>query len=132
MEDELSRRVGGLEQWQSRTDERIGHIEEGVKKTEEGIGRANEGVQLLIERDARRPQPTNLRTVAITLASACGVAGALGGFVYWFIAHSPAVTDLRARLTELDNPRVGRVPGLERRVDTLEGWSPKVLSQRRR
>jgi hypothetical protein len=47
--------------------------------------------------------------------------------VWWLIGNAPAVQDLDRRITRLDDPEIGRVPRLEKRVDTLTGWGAKVV-----
>ena len=120
MSDDLDHRVGQLEVGQAETKQRLGHIETTVEKTSRGMDQ-------LLERDARRPEPASIRTVFFTVVSCLAGCGVIAGFVWWVVAASPAVTSLTERLTELDHPRVGRVPTLERKVDVLGGWKPRVF-----
>ena len=126
MSDEqiIQKRIGGLEQRQARTEERIEHIESAVNETKEGV-------RMLLDRDARRPEPANWRTVLLTLASVIALMGSIGGMVWWFIEHSPAVTSVTRRVYDLDNPRTGRVTTLEGKVKVLGGWRPRVTVRHR-
>ncbi len=73
-DDQIQKRIGGLEQRQARTEERIEHIESAVNETKEGV-------RMLLDRDARRPEPANWRTVLLTLASVIALMGSIGGMV---------------------------------------------------
>ena len=125
MTDEIiQKRIGGLEQRQARTEERIEHIETAVNETKDGV-------RVLLDRDARRPEPANIRMVLVTLVAMIGLVGSVAGMSWWFIEHSPSVTQVTRRVYDLDNPRTGRVTTLEGQVQNLGGWQPHVVRRRR-
>jgi hypothetical protein len=129
----LEGRVGEVEREQARQGERLGRIESDV-------GKIGTGVERLLERDAKRPQALSWGTIAATAGGLIGVA-AVG---WWLIGTSPAVQDLRERIadvkaaldrrvdtvekdvTRLNDPEIGRVPALERKVRELDQWTPRV------
>lgn len=108
-------------------EDRVGHLEvsSAQLRTEVGaiklsVADVGSDVKRLLERDARRPQPVTLQVVAITCSSLAAVAAV----VWWLIGTAPAVMELGRRMDRLDDPQVGRVPALERRIETLTGWNP--------
>jgi hypothetical protein len=113
--DLIEERVGKLELGQARQETRLERIEVDLSKV--GMG-----VEKLLEREAKRPEPTTWKNVAGTLGATFTVIGALAVFVWWFIAASPVVLDLDRRLTRLDDPDVGRVTRVEKEI----GWTARV------
>lgn len=115
----IEERVGTLEAQVAAQGVKIGHIETIATETQQGV-------KTLLERDAARPSPMTGKAIIATLLT----TGALVGMVYvaawWMVSISPAVKRLDERLTELDHPRMGRVPVVERKIETLEGWAPRV------
>ncbi len=111
----LEERVGQLEQEQFRQGERLGRVEGDV-------GEIKSGVRQLLERQATAPAALTWKTIAAT----CGSGVAVAYVVWWLIGSSPAVVDLSKRLDRLDDPIVGRVPAVERRIDKLDSWTTTV------
>lgn len=129
----LEQRVGELETGQARQEVRLGRIESDV-------GKIGTGVEKLLERDARRPQAMSWATVV----GACGGIATVAVVGWWLIGSSPAVrelhdkisdkareierqvADVNRRVDRLDDPEIGRVPTVERKVRDLEIWQPKV------
>lgn len=118
----LEERVGTLEREQARQGAKLDHLS-GV------VGEVSSGVKTLLERDARRPQALSWGVIAATAGGLIGVA-AVG---WWLIETSPAVRELNGRIdkvnervTRLDDPEIGRVPAVERKVHELDQWAPRV------
>lgn len=111
----LEDRVGQLEQEQFRQGERLGRVEGDV-------GEIKSGVRQLLDRQASAPAALTGKTIAATCASLVSIAVV----VWWLIGASPAVVDMGKRLDRLDDPTVGRVPSMERRLDKLDGWQATV------
>jgi len=109
----LEDRVGQVEQVVARQGAKLEAIEGYVHK----IGR---GVETLLERDARRPAAVTFQTVAIT----CAALASIAGVVWWLIGTSPAVLELRDRMSKIDDPDVGRVPRIERELEKAGTWQP--------
>ena len=116
---ELETRVGAVERDLVRQGEQLSQVRAEVRVVGEGVNR-------LLDRDAKRPDAITSRTVATTLIAAGTIVTMLGGFTWWLIAHSPAVASLEQRLTRLDDPEMGKVPSLERRVDRMGQWETVV------
>ena len=112
-------RMHSVETELARQGTRLGHLETGMLK-------AVDGVEKRLERDARRPSPMNLPTVLTTLVAAAGTMGAIGAFVWWIVATSPAVQALDQRLTRLDDPETGRVTTL---ANSILPWSPRAAKK---
>jgi hypothetical protein len=53
------------------------------------------------------------------------------GVVWWLIGTSPALMELGRRMDRLDDPQIGRVPAIERRLETLTGWHPAPVVKSR-
>lgn len=117
---DVHERVGNLETTVARQGERMTHMERTLEHT------AN-GVDQLLQRDAQRPEPASLKTVVATLLTTGAAVGMLGGFTWWLVASAPIVQELDKRMDRLDDPVVGRVPALERKVKRLEGWEPRIV-----
>lgn len=100
-------------------------VELGAVK--QGVDRLSSGMDTLLAREARAPRPLTFQTVALT----CTALAAIAGVGWWLIGTSPAVQDLVRRVDRLDDPVVGRVPALERRVETLTGWGPVAVTKGR-
>lgn len=115
----LQDRVGNVEQELARQGERIGVLSHDVT-------RIGAGVDKLLERETRRPQAITWTAIGAT----CGGLVSIAIVVWWLISSSPAVQDITRRLDKLDDPQIGRVPALEKRVDKLEGWAPQVRAGR--
>ncbi|CAN1722005.1 protein of unknown function [Hyphomicrobium sp. 1Nfss2.1] len=114
--DLLENRVGEVEREQARQGARLERIELDMSK-------ANAGIDKLLERDQKRPQAITWPAIA---GVACGLA-AVATVGWWLIGSAPAVQDLDRRLSKLDDPDIGRVRVLERRIDKLDGWQPNVV-----
>jgi hypothetical protein len=110
-QETLEHRVGEVEREQARQGAKLDHL------TRE-VGDVATGVKTLLERDARRPQAMTWGTIAATAGGLIGVA-AVG---WWLVGTSPAVQELKERLTKLDDPEVGRVTRVEKEL----GWTPRV------
>lgn len=91
------------------------------------VSEVGSDVKQLLAREAKRPPQLTLQVVAVTCAGIASIAGV----VWWLIGTAPAVVDLARRMDRLDDPVVGRVPGLEKRVDTLTGWGPVQVTKGR-
>lgn len=111
----LEGRVHDLEREQARQGAVQARLVDEVKDV-------SSGVKQLLERQAGAPSTLTGKTIAATCGGLVGVAYV----VWWLIGASPAVVDLRSRVDELDNPRVGRVPAMERRLEKLDAWTPRV------
>lgn len=120
----LEDRVGKVELEQARQGAVLERVQQDVKS----IGT---GVEKLLERDARRPEPTTLKGVAATLATAATAVGSVGFFVWWFVGTSPVIDEIRTverqletRVMRLDDPEIGRVTRLEQekseRFDSID------------
>lgn len=128
---ELEGRVGKVEDGLARlsADVRVlAHDQVGLK---EQVGEIGQGVKQLLDRDAKRPDALTGKTILATLITTGAAVTMLTGFVWWMIASAPAVQDLDRRVTDLDHPKRGAVPALERRVETIEGWRATTTVQRR-
>ena len=133
----LWRRLGRVETDMARQGARLDDVDRrlgGIERTQE---LTKGGVEELLRRDAGRPQPTSWKAAATTVVTLIAGIGAIAGFSWWFVATSPAVIDLGKRLdglaaaidkrlTRVDDPEIGRLPRVEKRLDDLERWSPKV------
>lgn len=144
MSDNHEKRLSDVEREQVRQGERLGRIESDV-------GKIGAGVERLLERDAKRPPQMTWSTIGATAGGLAAVA-AVG---WWLVGSAPAVQALKseigdarqalkseisdarqalkeelgavsARVTRLDDPEIGRVPAVERRVRELEAWQPRV------
>lgn len=111
----LEERVGRLEQEQVRQGEQI----VGLRAEVGGVG---QDVKQLLARDAARPEGLTWKALAGLCAGAITIA-IVGG---WLIAMSPAVLELDRRVSRLDDPTVGRVQAVERRLEKLDGWGARV------
>lgn len=130
-------RVGSLERETARHGEQLGRLSADLGHVRQSVADVGADVKELLGREARRPGTPTLQTIALT----CGGISAIGAVVWWLIAQSPAVQELRDRMGRLDDPTVGRVPALERRTDrhdsrlerieTLDGWAPAVVRRGR-
>lgn len=118
----LEERVGQLEQEQFRQGERLVRVEGDVSYVKTEVSYVKAGVDKLLERQASAPTALTGKTIAAT----CGSIVAVAYVVWWLIGSSPAVVDLSRRLDRLDDPQVGRVPAVERRIDKLDGWTATV------
>lgn len=107
----VDERLGAVEREQARQGERMGRIEGDLSKV-------SSGVEKLLERDAMRPQPMTLTTIAAT----CSAAIAIGAVVWWLIGAAPAVQSLERRIDRLDDPDIGRVTRVEKEL----GWAARV------
>lgn len=112
---ELDGRVGALEREQARLGERVESVDRKVDVVQIGIDK-------LLERDAAKPAGLTARTIAAT----CGGLASVAIVVWWLIGSSPAVEQLRERVLKLDDPQVGRVPALEKKVERLGTWQVRV------
>lgn len=117
--NELEERVHKSETQLVRLGLRLEHVEQSV-------GEINVGVKSLLERAAARGDPLSWRGIAGAVVTTCAVLMALGGLVSWGIAVSPVVQDHERRLTKLDDPDVGRVTALERRMTDAKSWATSV------
>jgi len=116
----IDERVGHVEREQARQGQELRHVSSELGSVKASVSDVGHDVKKLLEREARRPAPMSVVTVVATLGS----IGAAAGVVWWLIGNSPAVQDLGRRMDRLDDPQVGRVPTLEKRVETLTGWRP--------
>jgi hypothetical protein len=108
-------RVGEVEREQARQGVELASLRGQVSEV-------GSDVKKLLAQEAGRPTPLTGMTILATLGS----LGAAAGVVWWLIGNAPAVQDLDRRLTRLDDPEIGRVRAIERKVDTLTGWGAKV------
>jgi hypothetical protein len=113
-------RVGSLERETARHGEQLNRVSAEIGHVRGAVSDVGTDVRKLLEREAKRPGMPTVQTVALT----CAGLGSIAGVVWWLIAQSPAVIDLVKRMDKLDDPQVGRVPALERRLETLTGWEP--------
>lgn len=122
----MEERVGQLEGRVGRIETSVALIGSKQDAMASQVHDVGAGVRTLLEREAKRPEPTTWKNVAGTLGATVSVMGALAIFVWWFIAASPIVQAIDKRLTRLDDPEVGRVPRLEREA----GWTAKVYVEK--
>lgn len=122
MSQHLEDRVGALERETVRQGEQLGQVKAEVSQVRADVGKVAAGVDRLLEREAARPQSLTGKTIAATCAGLLSIA-AVG---WWLVGSSPAVVDLGRRLDRLDDPQVGRVPALERKVDQIGAWQVRV------
>lgn len=111
----LEERVGKLETEQVRQGARLDELVRDV-------GKIGSGVEKLLDREAKRPPALTWATIGGTAAALVSIA--LVG--WWLISSSPAIQDLRDRVSRLDDPEVGKVRRLEERTRELETWRPTV------
>lgn len=117
--EKVERELASQGQEMARQGERMGRLEADVSKIGSGVDR-------LLEREARAPRALTMTTVAAT----CGGIISIAAVVWWLISSSPAVQEITRRLDKLDDPQIGRVPSLEKRVDRIDGWSPQIVRSR--
>jgi hypothetical protein len=123
----LEDRVGKVELEQARQGQDLRHLSGEVASVKASVGEVGHDVKQLLTREARRPAAVTLQTVAMTCAGLASIAAV----VWWLIGTSPAVTELGRRMDRLDDPQVGRVPAIERRLETLIGWHPTRVTKGR-
>ena len=114
--EHLEGRVGKVEREQARQGQQLDHLTSVVDKTASGVER-------LLDREARRPEPISLKVLA---GSASAVA-AIAVVFWWLIAHAPDIVEIKARLTDLDHDKRGRVTLIERRLDNPASWSTSTV-----
>jgi hypothetical protein len=114
-QETLESRVGEVEREQARQGAKLDHL------TRE-VGDVSAGVKTLLERDARRPQAMTWQTIVAT----CGGLAAVAFVGWWLIGTAPAVQSLDKRLSRLDDPEVGRIPRVEKKIQELEAWRPSI------
>lgn len=119
-------------------EQRLGHVERDlsdvrgemrvmgndVSGLKGAVGSVASDVKQLLERDARRPEAATWPKVLGTLAVAGAAIGGIGGFVWWIIATSPVIEQLKdadrrleRRVERLDDDDIGRVSRIEQRLD---------------
>lgn len=111
-------RVGAIERETARHGAQIAQLSTDVKE----IG---SGVKTLLQQEARRPEPINLKVAA----GVCSALAAIAIVGWWLVEHSPSIQDIKLRLTRLDDDRMGRVTAIERRLDNPASWSTTVRSR---
>lgn len=102
--DHLEARVGKVEREQARQGEQLDHLTKVVDKTATGVER-------LLDREARRPEPISLKVLAGTASAVAAIAVV----AWWLIEHSPALVELRGRVTKI-----------EWRIDNAASWTTTV------
>lgn len=112
-------RVGALERETARHGTKLEQLATDVRE----IGG---GVKTLLEREARRPEPMNLKMIAGT-ASAVAAIAVVG---WWLVENSPSIQALKERVTRLDDKEIGRVTAIERRLDNPASWPATVTPRR--
>lgn len=117
--DQLETRVGKVEREQARQGEKLDHLTTVVDKTASGVER-------LLDREARRGEPLSLKVLA-GVASAIAAIAVVG---WWLIEHSPSITEIKSRLTDLDHERRGRVTLIEKRLDNPASWTTTTRAPR--
>ena len=124
----LEERVGQVEREQVRQGEQLGRLSAELGAVDKRVGDVGADVKLLLGRDAARPPALTFQVVAITCAS----LGSIAAVVWWLIGSAPAVVEMGRRLDRLDDPVVGRVPALEKRVEefSARGWQVQVMKGR--
>lgn len=122
----LEDRVGKVEQEIGRQGQELARQGERMGRLETDVSKINDGVSRLLEREARAPKGLTMTTIAAT----CGGLVSIAVVVWWLISSSPAVQDITRRLDKLDDPQVGRVPAVERKLERLEAWTPTVRAGR--
>lgn len=124
---ELETRVGAVERDLVRQGEQLNQVRAEVRVVGQSVDKVGANVDELLARDAKRPDALTGRTVAATLIAAGTIVSMLAAFVWWLIADSPAVRELDRRITRLDDPEMGRVPQIERKIDrALGAWETSV------
>lgn len=101
-------RVGAIERETARHGSQIEQLSQNVRE----IG---SGVKTLLDREARRPEPISLKVLA---GMATGLA-AIAVVAWWLIEHSPALVELRGRVTKI-----------EWRLDNPASWSTTIVPKR--
>jgi hypothetical protein len=124
--DVMEERVGQLEGRVGRIETSVALLGSKQDSMSLQVGGIDAGVRTLLEREAKRPEPTTWKNVGGTLAITASVLGSLAVFVWWFIEASPSVRDLEKRVMRLDDPEVGRVIRLEKEA----GWTAKVYVEK--
>lgn len=122
----MEERVGQLEGRVGRIETSVALLGSKQDAMSTQVADIGAGVRTLLDREAKRPEPTTLKNVGVTLALTASVVGSLAVFVWWFIETSPIVQALEKRITRLDDPQVGRVPRLEKEA----GWTAKVYVEK--
>src|SRR5689334_15184612 len=126
MEDHVDQRLSAVEREQARQGAKLDGLERDV-------GKIAVGVERLLSDRAAAPQPLSWKTAGATLVS---VASA-GAVVWGIISMSPAVNELRERLsrieasmdkrmTEVDAPKLGRLDRLDQDVRRLEKLTERL------
>jgi hypothetical protein len=137
MSELYEQRLNDVEREQVRQGERLGRIEGDV-------GKIGAGVDKLLERDANRPKALSWGAIGGAIAATAAGMISVAVVGWWVIGSSPAVRDLddkiastdrqldskiadvNRRVDRLDDPEIGRVPTVERKVRDLEAWQPRV------
>jgi hypothetical protein len=121
-QEQLEARVGKVEDsiTSLTSDVRVVAHDQAALRGE--VSKIGAGVDELLKRDARRPQAMTWQTIGGT----CGGLVAIAAVVWWLIGAAPVVQDLDKRLSRLDDPEVGRIPRVEKKVQELDQWRPSV------
>lgn len=119
---EIESRVGAAERELVRQGEQIGQVKSEMVGLRADVGSVKDNVQRLVDRDAAKPQGLTVKTIAAT----CGGLGSVAIVVWWLIGSSPAVRDLEKRVDHLDDPVIGRVPRLEKKLEQIGTWQVRV------
>lgn len=90
-QDHLEARVGELERETVRQGATLSRVERDVSTI--GLD-----VKQLLEANLRRPEPMNLKAVA----AICSAVVAVAVVGWWLVEHSPALLELRTRVTKLE------------------------------
>lgn len=104
----MEERVGAIERETARHGARIDQLGHDVRE----IGA---GVKTLLDREARRPEPVSLKM----LAGIATAVAAIAVVAWWLIEHSPALVELRGRVTKI-----------EWRLDNPASWNTTVVPKR--
>jgi len=133
MSENHEQRLSDVEREQVRQGERLSRIETDV-------GKIGAGVDKLLE----RPKGLSWGAVGGTIVATAGGLLSVAAVGWWLIGSSPAVRDLEKevaavrsdterkveaverRVDKLDDPEIGRVPRVERKVHELDQWAPRV------
>lgn len=109
-------RVGALERETARHGTQLEQLRTDVREVAGGV-------KTLIDREARRPEPISLKVLAGTASAVAAVAVVF----WWLIENAPAITDIKARLTDLDHDKRGRVTLIERSLDQPASWATTTV-----
>ncbi len=136
----IEERVGTLEREQARQGAKLDHL----SGTVDDVKGQNVAVLAGIAELKQRGQGLSWRAIGGTVAGTAAGLISVAIVGWWLIGSAPAVRDLKdeasaakqelkdrivaveRRVDKIDDPEIGRVPVLERKVRELDQWTPRV------